>query len=76
MNRLAEGSQVAAYRRIVLATHDLVTNSYSVTLMIDGQRALVLPAADWSAAQDEALRLIMSGAGTADEDSTSHISQN
>jgi hypothetical protein len=44
--------------------------------MIDGQRALVLPAADWSAAQDEALRLIMSGAGTADEDSTSHISQN
>jgi hypothetical protein len=25
-NRLAEGSQVAAYRRIVLARHELVTN--------------------------------------------------
>lgn len=73
---LAEGSQVEAYRRIVLATHNLVTNSYSVTLMIDGHRALVLPAEDWSAAQDEALRLIMSSAGADDEDSASHISQN
>jgi hypothetical protein len=67
---LVDGTSPLAYRRIVLATHDLVTDQYSVTLLIDGKEALMRRAESWSAAQEEALRLLTGNGEQGNGDAT------
>lgn len=67
---LVDGTSPLAYRRIVLAKHDLVTDQYSVTLLIDGEEALMRRAESWSAAQEEALRLLTANGDPGNGDAT------
>jgi hypothetical protein len=55
---LIDGTSPMAFRRIVVATHDLTTDECAVTLIVDGEQTLSVPAADWVSAQEDAMRML------------------
>jgi hypothetical protein len=58
---LIDGTSPMSFRRIVVATHDLMTDECVVTLIVDGEQTLSVPAADWVSAQQDAARLLTAG---------------
>ncbi|MFN2251840.1 MAG: hypothetical protein ACK2UL_07980 [Anaerolineae bacterium] len=58
----AAAAEPVEFRRIVVATRDLSTDECAVTLIVDGERMLSVPAVDWATAQEDALRML-TGAG-------------